>query len=337
MIAEMVPGNTLVNEVFFLKKMEVDLKTGNYNLVFSDKTGYINGKMNSGLFKQNYYNFVGRPVKAEKVYVDFDGRPYLRVVGALDEAKTGEYDADKLVKSLTEQEKVVYEGRIECLINSIQSPSVKAFLKVVFNTTTVRKLAELPSTLSKDTCLAGGLLLETVYVTETAVAMAESLELKCAAYAHALPYDKSLIVAAGLLHKIGVIKKYTSEIPFKRTEDGILSCEQSLTESCIRGCVETAAKKGIELEPFFLKKLYSVIDTVYGKNVAGARYAPTKEGAVLAYAVVAFNTVQAYTVAQERSIELETEDSFVYSQCYGGYVERVSRERIGEEENDKTD
>lgn len=106
----------------------------------------------------------------------------------------------------------VYKGKLENLIKSIRTPSLKHLLEKIFSGRFLEEFCKNPAGSKMHHAYVGGLLQHSVDVAELACAMGHSIG----------NVDMDLLISGGLLHDIGKVKEIDSGIGFTYTSEGRL-------------------------------------------------------------------------------------------------------------------
>lgn len=312
------PGDTLVDGVYQLKKLEMDPKTNIYVGLVSDATGSCQLKINVGNFKQEYYKFVGKAVKCSKLFVLYEGRAVLKLSGELSLAENGDVSSGVLNTSLSEETKASLAADLNQMVKSVKRPELREILGNSLGESVVCRMAALPESLRKPLDFSGGMLHQAVTVTKMAVAMAGICQMaETDPLMGAVEYDTDVIICAGLLHNIGTIREFTSEFPYSRTDSGIFSSKYELSYHCVANLL---TKLGDEVTK---NKILCCIRQMYNMD----KKPPIKEASVLAKCLEVYRLTVMQAVAQTELLTQEETPSsmFEYSASYGAYIECCSK------------
>lgn len=164
----------------------------------------------------------------------------------------------------------IYKNKMETLMNSVKTPTLRTLLKKVFNGPFYDAFCKNPAGMKLHHAYLGGLLQHSVDVTELALAMADSIG----------NTDKDLITAGALLHDIGKVKEISSGMGFPYTTEGRLLGHITMSVLMVR---EAAVE--LKLPATALQQLEHIILSHHGEQEKGSPMAcATKEAFIVHYA-----------------------------------------------------
>ena len=171
---------------------------------------------------------------------------------------TGDFDAE------------AYKSKLEALINSVKTPTLRTLLKKVFSGRFLEEFCKNLAGMKLHHAYLGGLLQHSVDVTELAVAMADTIG----------KVDKDLITAGALLHDIGKVKEISAGMGFPYTTEGRLLGHITMSVLMVR---EAALE--LKLPTTSLQQLEHVILSHHGDQEKGSPMAcAIKEAFIVHYA-----------------------------------------------------
>lgn len=318
-IVKLLPGEN-VTGTYLMKKLEERNET--YFFTFEDSTGSASASLYKEFVPKNIGNWLNTPVKVTG-FVDLaNGKPHIKII-TIEQPTKEELSQVSLVKGLTETETCHLYNEIRELIAKVNHIGYRELLNMTLKDCFIKQMAERPASLSAEATFAGGLLYKTVIITKIAFEQAKIYDnFSLGIYQNGQVVDTDLLLTAGLLHGIGKIREYTSEIPFKKTELGYLQGPRELTMQTILACRRSLRENGIEISDEEHARLSSVITSTYHEN---GLHSVTLEGTLLNSANLAFKKTEAHMAsiadAKQRNVS-----GFVYSYKHGGYIQVTNEE-----------
>ena len=181
----------------------------------------------------------------------------------------------------------IYKSKMETLMNSVKTPSLRTLLKKVFSGTFYEEFCKNPAGMKLHHAYLGGLLQHSVDVTELALAMADVIG----------NTDKDLITAGALLHDIGKVKEISSGMGFPYTTEGRLLGHITMSALMVR---EAALE--LKLPSTALQQLEHIILSHHGEQEKGSPMAcATKEAFIVHYADEVNSIMNQFDVKDSKS------------------------------------
>lgn len=275
-----------IEELFFVRDLALEkssVQKEYLDLYLQDKTGTVGGIMWEEYIKKEFLHYKGRIALIKGIVVQNQKEQYEILVTSIEPAE--DYDQGEFVNGLTEEDTKKYLGYLHSYIENVQSEGYRTLLQNIFSKDEAL-FALLPATLKKHHSYNGGLLVHTITVTSLVRYMSRTL----AAYnfhpSYAIPYNSSLLVTAGLLHVIGVLKMITPfpelgrdnvsillsqhehtikymQDAFQELDSGVLSDEEKTLLLHTIGCVyEGTERKPMLREALLLREAYHLLINV---------------------------------------------------------------------------
>ncbi|MEQ8820419.1 MAG: HD domain-containing protein [Sumerlaeia bacterium] len=164
------------------------------------------------------------------------------------------------------------EAELDALIESVTQPDCRRLLERFFQHKRLRELfCTAPAAARVHQAFLGGLLEHTLNVVTNALKLAERYQ----------PYDRDLLITAGLLHDIGKVREYEWRRTISYTDDGRLLGHIFMGASM----VEQAILKLDGFPELYRSHILHLILSHHGKMEFGSPVIPkTKEALILHYA-----------------------------------------------------
>jgi uncharacterized domain HDIG len=181
----------------------------------------------------------------------------------------------------------IYKSKMETLMNSVKTPSLRTLLKKVFSGPFYDAFCKNPAGMKLHHAYLGGLLQHSVDVTELALAMADAIG----------NTDKDLITAGAMLHDIGKVKEISSGMGFPYTTEGRLLGHITMSVLMVR-----EAAMELKLPATALQQLEHIILSHHGEQEKGSPMAcATKEAFIVHYADEVNSIMNQFEVKDSKS------------------------------------
>ena len=188
---------------------------------------------------------------------------------------TGAFDTD------------VYKNKLETLINSVKTPSLRMLLKKIFSGKFYDDFCRNPAGMKLHHAYLGGLLQHSVDVTELALSMADAIG----------NTDRDLIAAGALLHDIGKVREISAVMGFPYTTEGRLLGHITMSVLMVR---EAALE--LKMPATALQQLEHIILSHHGDQEKGSPMAcATKEAFIVHYADEVNSIMNQFEVKDSKS------------------------------------
>lgn len=188
---------------------------------------------------------------------------------------TGAFDTD------------VYKNKLETLIDSVKTPSLRMLLKKIFSGKFYDDFCRNPAGMKLHHAYLGGLLQHSVDVTELALSMADAIG----------NTDRDLIAAGALLHDIGKVREISAVMGFPYTTEGRLLGHITMSVLMVR---EAALE--LKMPATALQQLEHIILSHHGDQEKGSPMAcATKEAFIVHYADEVNSIMNQFEVKDSKS------------------------------------
>lgn len=275
-----------IEEAFFVRDIDIRRSSGQKEYLFlllQDKTGLVGAIMWKEYLKEEFLKYKGCAVMIKGMVLKNQQEQNELLITSI--IPVEDYKQGEFVNGLTEEDTKKFLEYLHSYIENVQNKGYRTLLQQIFNKEE-NLFATLPVTLKGHHCYNGGLLVHTISVTSLVRYMSRTL----AAYnyhpSYRIPYDSSLLVTAGLLHAIGIVKmimpfpdlkrdntsillslhehtlQYMQE-KFLELEKGTLSAEEKMLLIHTIGCVyESVERKPMLREALLLREAYQLLISV---------------------------------------------------------------------------
>ena len=181
----------------------------------------------------------------------------------------------------------VYKTKMDTLINSVKTPSLRMLLKKVFSGSFFDEFCKNPAGMKLHHAYLGGLLQHSVDVAELAMAMADAIG----------NTDRDLITAGALLHDIGKVREISAGMGFPYTTEGRLLGHITMSVLMVR---EAALE--LKMPATALHQLEHIILSHHGDQEKGSPMAcATKEAFIVHYADEVNSIMNQFDVKESKS------------------------------------
>ena len=275
-----------VEELFFIKDLilkKTSSQKDYMDLYLQDKTGTVGGIMWEEYIKSEFLTYKGHVAKIKGMVVHNQKEQNQILVTSIELVEG--YEQREFVNGLTEEETYKYFGYLHGYVENVQDEGYRTLLQLVFDKEK-EKFAILPVTLKSHHNYNGGLLVYTVSVTSLARYMSRTLSVYNFHPSYNLPFDSALLVTAGLLHAIGIVRMINPFPELRRDNVSILLSQyehtmwylqetfQELGEEVLPeekktlllhtiGCVyESTERKAMLREAMLLREAYQLLISV---------------------------------------------------------------------------
>lgn len=233
-----------IEEPFFIKDVSLRMSSGQkeyLSLCLQDKTGATGGIMWEEYMRHDFLQYKGCVAMIKGMVVQDQKGQYEILVTGIE--PISDYDQAEFVNGLTSEETAKYLQYLHNYIENVKDSGFRSLLQSVFGKEE-EKFAVLPATLKNHHAYNGGLLVHTISVTSLLRYMSRTLGAYNIHPAIRIPYDSSLLVTAGLLHSIGVVRMIT---PFPEQKRDNLSILLSQHEHTIQYINEAFLRAGKDI------------------------------------------------------------------------------------------
>ena len=220
-----------IEELFFVRDLALKksaVQKEYLDLYLQDKTGTVSGIMWEEYIKKELLYCKGHVALIKGMVVQNQKEQYEILVTSIEPME--DYDQGAFVNGLTEADTKKYLGYLHNYIENVKSEGYRTLLQYVFSKDEA-VFAVLPATLKNHHSYNGGLLVHTVTVTSLVRYMSRTLFAYNFHPSYEIPYNSSLLVTAGLLHVIGVLKMITPFPELGRDNVSILLSQHEHTNS----------------------------------------------------------------------------------------------------------
>ena len=277
---KLVIGERIVEEPFCLKSLHKEVDES-YSAVLADKTGEIPGNISIERFTDMFHEMVGSAVAVTAVIVDGkDMKPMLRIK-AMRICEKDEFIQSDLFMGLSSERKNEYIDMIRKNMEYVKLDGYKRLLVCALNDVALKRLGELPATLSKHGKYGGGALAATAMVSSFCVQIGGTY----CRHANGLytgSINWSLLLTGSLLAYYGNLR-YLTEMPWKRTLEGINLGYVSMLQMAITDVIH--ANK-IEIPTLEISNLFNILQAAMACRTEVR--STCKEGAILRHVVSAY-------------------------------------------------
>jgi 3'-5' exoribonuclease len=246
-----------------------------YSLTFADASGTVQGVMwdNHDALVAELLK-VGDFVRVEAFAADYNGALQL-TVRRLDRVPDADVEmADFLAVSPRSRPEM--EAELDALIATVENQDCRRLLDRLLGHAKLRELyCTAPAAAKVHQAYISGLLEHTLNVVRTALFLGENYK----------PYDRDVLVTAGLLHDIGKIREYNWRRLIVYTDEGRLMGHISIGAAMIDGTMRALAREEGGFSPQVHQHILHCVLSHHGKLEYGSPVVPkTKEALMLHYA-----------------------------------------------------
>ena len=254
-VADIAVGDGLKGEIYRLDTITRG-SDGNYNITLSDQSGQIAGIIPAERFVNDYNHLLnGAVVVNGSVLVGNDSQPVVKV-RSLALAGGDTYKANEIFSGLSPEKIKEYNDFINASIERlISDKGLRLLVRAVLSKSMLNDLATLPASLAYHGRYMGGALAATATVTRM-VAQNVIAYNKMSNGLYKIDYDWSVLIAASLLHMIGIPGYITNERPWRYTEAGLSRGYMSLVQEKL---VSVIREKKIPVSDENLSKVLDIL------------------------------------------------------------------------------
>lgn len=280
---KLVIGERIVEEPFCLKALRKEADES-YSALFADKTGEIPGCISIERFSETFHELVGSAVAVTAVVVDGkDMRPMLRIK-AMRVCEKEEFIQSDLFMGLSGEKKAEYIEMIRKNMEYVKNEGYKKLLICALNDVALKRLGELPATLSKHGKYGGGALAATAMVSSFCVQIGGTY----CRHANGLytgTINWSLLLTGSLLAYYGNLR-YLTEMPWKRTLEGVNLGYVSMLQMTISDVLHA---NRIDIPTIEMSNLFNILQAAMACRTEVR--STCKEGAILRHVVSAYQDI----------------------------------------------
>ncbi len=252
-LEKVVIGDKVTEKIYVFKSIKK--ASGEYDVIIKDKTGELNCKLAAERFDESLLKSLGGAVKVTFVVKYGLNTQPLGVIKSIAPAPAEEYNAADLFDGLQDEKIASYIMSIQQSMNNIADAQIKNLVSKILTDDVLDALASLPASLSHHGKYRGGALAATAVVTKMCIqAGFQYIKGDNGIYKPSL--DWNTLIAASLLHCVGVIDYYTPVIPFAKTSIGVERGYQSTAQHFIERII---IKDGIEIDEMQLARIFNII------------------------------------------------------------------------------
>ena len=280
---KLVIGERIVEEPFCLKSLHKEADES-YSALFADKSGEIPGNISVERFSDTFHELIGSAVAITAVVVDGkDMRPTLRIK-AMRVCEKEEFIQSDLFMGLSSEKKAEYIDMIRKNIEYVKHEGYKKLLICALNDVALKRLGEMPATLSKHGRYGGGALAATAMVSSFCI------QIGCTYCKHGNglytgSINWSLLLTGSLLAYYGNLRYFT-DMPWKKTLVGVNLGYVSILQMTISDVIH--ANK-IDIPTLEISNLFNILQAAMAGRTEVR--STCKEGAILRHVVSAYQDV----------------------------------------------
>lgn len=275
-VAQLAAGES-IDSVYLLSAAEQRSKKNGdpfFSLTLADATGNINAVM-----WDHHESLVAGTVAAddfvriEGSVADYNGalQLTLRRIERVEESEI--VVADFL--AVSPRPRAEMEAELDALIESVKNADCRRLLAKLFGNARFRELyCTAPAAAKIHQAYISGLLEHTLNVVRNALLLANNYR----------PFDRDLLVTAGILHDVGKIREYSWRRTIGYTDEGRLLGHISIGAAMVDGVIRNLAREADGFSEFYHRHILHLILSHHGKLEYGSPTVPkTREALLLHY------------------------------------------------------
>lgn len=287
---------------------------GNYFAVFSDKSGEICGSIRNELITDDIKSLVKGVVCISAVVKPGNERiPTLNIKEIL-RADKDKYKTSEIFDGLSEEKIAEYKKIIEVAKLNVKHEGYRKLLDVALDEASLKKLSEMPATLSYYGTYKGGALAGATLIT----LMCKDSGVEYVTHFNGLhqgTLNWSLLLTASLLCTYGVLNYITPIEPFQKTPIGVDRGYCSILQSMLeRLCI----LHEIPLTDEELSRLLNVLSCAVSKRTSVK--ATTKEGILLRHCLALYAELDMLDYGVSEHEKEDSEESYFYAKNLNRYI-----------------
>ena len=306
MIKDLVIGEK-ISGIFVCLNSLTERGDGMYAAVFSDISGKICGVIRKELVTDVIKAAVKGVVCISAIVKPGNERVRVLSVKEITLAEKGSYKSSDIFDGLSEEKVIEYMQIIEMAKNNVKHEGYRKLLDVALDDLTLKRLAELPATLSYYGTYKGGALAGASLIT----LMCKDCGLEYVTHFNGLHHGTlnwSLLLTGALLSTYGAINYITPVEPFTKTPIGVDRGYCSILQSMIEKICIT---HDIPLTDVELSRLLNVLTCAVAKHTSVK--ATTKEGILLRHCLSLYAELE----------KEDSEESYFYAKNLNRYISAV--------------
>lgn len=280
---KLVIGERIVDEPFCLKFLRKEAD-GSYAIVLSDKTGEIAGMISIERFSDSFFDLVGSAVAVTAVIIDgINMQPIVRVK-SMRSCEKEEFSQCDLFIGLSAEKRAEYIKMIRKNIAYVQHEGYKRILDCALDDRALKRLGELPATLSKYGRYGGGALAATAMVSSFCIQIGGTY----CRHVNGLytgMINWSLLLTGSLLAYYGNLQ-YVTDMPWKKTLEGVNLGYASMLQLAV---LEVIQINHITVTKLEISNLFNILQAAMAGRTEVR--STCKEGAILRHAVSAYHDI----------------------------------------------
>lgn len=275
-VAQLASGDT-VDSIYLLSTAEQRAKKNGdpfFSLNLADATGTIGAVM-----WDNHEALIAGTVAADD---------FVRIEGSVADYNGGLQVTLRRIERVEESEIVVadflavsprpraeMEAELDVLIESVNNADCRRLLAKLFGNSRFRELyCTAPAAAKIHQAYISGLLEHTLNVVRNALLLANNYK----------PFDRDLLVTAGILHDVGKIREYSWRRTIGYTDEGRLLGHISIGAAMVDGVIRNLARETDGFSEFYHRHILHLILSHHGKLEYGSPTVPkTREALLLHY------------------------------------------------------
>lgn len=275
--SDISPGEAVETVLLLASAEKRSKKNGDpfFSLSLSDATGTIQGVMwdnHAALLSESAR--VGDFVRVEGFAAEYNGALQL-TVRRLDMVPDSEVELSEFL-AVSPRPREEMEAELDAHIASVENRDCRRLLDRLLGHPRLRELyCTAPAAAKVHQAYISGLLDHTLAVVKTALFLGESYK----------PFDRDVLLTAGLLHDIGKIREYDWRRVISYTDEGRLLGHISIGAAMIDGAMRALAREEGGFSPTVHQHILHCVLAHHGKLEYGSPVVPkTKEALLLHYA-----------------------------------------------------
>ncbi len=251
-LQKIVIGDKVTDKIYVLKSIR-NGSNGNYDVVLKDKTGELFCELARERLSVRLEE--GSPVKVTFIVTNGVNTTPKGIIKQIELASKDEFTPSELYDGLSAEKIAEYVRMIRQGIQNIPDETVRNMTAWILNDETLTRLSNLPASLGRHGRYRGGALAATAVVTKM-VMQAALMYCKGDNGLYEPSLDWSTLISASLLHAVGTLDYFTSEMPFAKTAIGIERGYASVLQHHIEAAV---MQSGIEVPEMTLARIFNIL------------------------------------------------------------------------------